>query len=280
MRWIKNSSLILSGLMLLLNQAMADGQWVPAKPGGKIGESSIPEPPTNIWVPTKPSGNIRESSIPEPPTSMWGPAKPTSDIEESSIENNSIQRQPVVDNLNCKQDCIIETMGCNDADNLGVYPPCAKKCSPKFSSKHKKVKKALRDCEVRIQKQRYLGKIMDVLYKQKNGESTQDIRGFFVQILREKNPDGKIISYKPGKEPVVYLPYLVVLRKDVVNILSIRNSNGTIMENLDVNLDKLIEFSTLSSGKNEIKDSITQESKFYNVITARPIESKIERRIW
>lgn len=277
MRWIRNSGLILSGLMLLVNQAMADGEQIPVQPGDIIQEQT-----TSSWVSAKPRYTVEEQ-IPEQPddtiqeqiTSNWVSAKPRDTVGRGQLIAAELE------SFNCKQNCTLQTMECNSAEDTGFYSLCAKKCFDRHSFKNKKIKKALRNCEALIQNKRYLGAIMDVLYKRSpSGELTQDIRGFFVQILREKKQDGTVKSYKPGKAPVVFLPYLVVLRKELVAIPAIRNSNGTIMENLDINLNKLIEFDGLSSVKHEIQDPVTQQNELYDVITARPAESKIIRRIW
>lgn len=128
------------------------------------------------------------------------------------------------------------------------------------------------DCEIKVQEKQYCGRIIGTDYKESiHDVPSQDIKGFFVQILCQKI-DNQII---PECEEIAYLPYVVILKQELVTVFPIRNSGGTLLGNLAINLNGFIEFDKLSSAKLDVKDAGTQEVKSYRVITSRPIESKV-----
>lgn len=130
-----------------------------------------------------------------------------------------------------------------------------------------------KSCKIKTQEKQYLGKIIGFDYKESINEiPSEDIKGFFVQVLRQKI-ENQIVPY--SGEEIVYLPYVVVLKKELVTVLSIRNSGGTLLSNLAINLDKLIEFDRLSSVRHNVKDANTHDKKSYYLISARPVESQI-----
>lgn len=127
------------------------------------------------------------------------------------------------------------------------------------------------------QTKQYLGKISGILYKDTvENVPSQEIRGFFVEILQQKAEDEIIVSKDPQTN--VYLPYVVIIKKNLVRDPSIRNSNGTLLENLDISLDKLIEFDGFASCLWKMVNPITYQEESYFVIKSRPIQSELTEK--
>lgn len=111
----------------------------------------------------------------------------------------------------------------------------------------------------------YLGKITGIDYKDDKKTKIKGFKVNVVNVLKDGNPS--FINRD------LYLPYVVVIKKHLVTDPLIRNSGGTELEHLDINLDQLIEFEKIA--KAGLK---TKPWGYMYVIAHRPIVSKVSPR--
>lgn len=137
---------------------------------------------------------------------------------------------------------------------------------------HRKVNRTVEPHTKQTQIKQYLGKISGILYKDTIKDiPSQEIRGFFVEVLQQKIEDEVVVL--KDTQLKVYLPYVVVIKKNLCTDSSVRNSNGTLLENLDVSLSKLIEFDEFATAVWKMINPITRHEESYFVIKSRPIQS-------
>lgn len=114
-----------------------------------------------------------------------------------------------------------------------------------------------------LQQLSYLGQIVGTDYKDENKTK---ISGFKIKIINvSHNGDVSLLN----KE--VYLPYVVIIKKELVTTPEVRNSGGTELGNLAINLNALIEFDNITS--------VVQPTKTWGelrVIPKRPLESNVK----
>lgn len=114
-----------------------------------------------------------------------------------------------------------------------------------------------------LQQLSYLGQIVGTDYKD---EKKSKISGFKIKIINvSHNGDVSLLS----KE--VYLPYVVIIKKELVTKPEVRNSGGTELDNLAINLNELIEFDNITS--------VVQPTKTWGdlrVIPKRPLVSSVK----
>lgn len=114
-----------------------------------------------------------------------------------------------------------------------------------------------------LQQLSYLGQIVGTDYKDENKTR---ISGFKVKIINV-SPKGDVSLL--NKE--VYLPYVVIIKKELVTTPSVRNSGGTELSNLAVDPNELIEFDNITS--------VVQPTKTWGdlrVIPKRPLVSNVK----
>ncbi|WP_032113833.1 hypothetical protein [Candidatus Paracaedibacter symbiosus] len=207
------------------------------------------------------SGNISKTLI--------NPSQTTQNLLPSQPQPIPHQKWQPAHKFNCDTKCTdIVAMECQGENDTGYYQTCLNTCSPHLNQ-NQAFHQAIQICKAKIhQTRRYLGKVIGIKYKDlENGHQSKDVRGFFVQILNQKNEEFQNPSIV-GVNDMVFLPYVVVIKPHLVTDPTVRNSNGTPIDNLDVTPNTLIEFNNVSwvpmpltNGQNKIS---------LHAISARP----------
>ncbi|MBX9697426.1 MAG: hypothetical protein K2X53_05020 [Alphaproteobacteria bacterium] len=114
-----------------------------------------------------------------------------------------------------------------------------------------------------LQQLSYLGQIVGTDYKDENKTR---ISGFKIKIINVSHKGDVSMLNKE-----VYLPYVVIIKKELVTTPEVRNSGGTELGNLAINLNTLIEFDNITS--------VVQPTKTWGelrVIPKRPLVSNVK----
>lgn len=109
----------------------------------------------------------------------------------------------------------------------------------------------------------YLGQIVGTDYKD---EGKTKISGFKVKIINVSHNGDVSLLHKE-----VYLPYVVIIKKELVTTPEVRNSGGTELSNLAIDPNALIEFDNITSVVHP-----TKTMGEMRVIPKRPLVSNVK----